>query len=130
VCFSDSGERPGQWQIAAVVAVVVLVAMPCCLAIYMSRATLKPETSLNVFDKSAFSTYFDAYNSSNRHWFTVMYATCPCFAPSLPLTALPRFYHRIVLSVVIFYTVGLSAPFIRGILAWFVCMAILVLDIE
>jgi hypothetical protein len=74
VCFSDLGEQSGLWQIAALVAVVVLVVMPFCLAIYMSRAALKPEASFNVFDVSAFPTYFDAFNSSNKHWFSVMYA--------------------------------------------------------
>jgi hypothetical protein len=72
VCFSDSGEQPGGWQIAALFAVVALVAMPGCLAVYMSRSARKPETSRNIFDKSAFPTYFDTFNSSNRHWFTVM----------------------------------------------------------
>jgi hypothetical protein len=72
VCFSDSGEQPGGWQIAALFAVVALVAMPGCLAVYMSRSAMKPETGRNIFDKSAFPTYFDTFNSSNRHWFTVM----------------------------------------------------------
>jgi len=72
VCFSDTGEQPGGWQIAALFAVVALVAMPGCLAIYMSRSAMKPEASRNIFDKSAFPTYFDTFNSSNRHWFTVM----------------------------------------------------------
>jgi hypothetical protein len=72
VCFSDVGERSGLWQIAASVAVVVLAVMPCCLVIYMSRASIKPEASFNTFDISAFPTYFDEFNSSNRHWFSVM----------------------------------------------------------
>jgi hypothetical protein len=72
VCFSDSGEHPGNWQIAAIFAVVTLIIMPCCLTIYMSRAILKPEGTLNVFDVSAFSTYFDAYKPSSQHWFTVL----------------------------------------------------------
>lgn len=41
-----------------------------------------------------------------------------------------RFYERIVLSFVVFYSVGLNAPFVRGMLAWLVCFATLVLDIE
>jgi hypothetical protein len=72
VCFSDTGELPGVWQFAALVAVVVLVAMPCSLAIYMNRASLKPEARLNTFDKSALSTYFGSHNASNKHWFAVM----------------------------------------------------------
>jgi hypothetical protein len=71
-CFSDSGERAGQWQIAALVAVVALTIMPVCLAMYMQRAVSKPEASRNIFDVSALPSYFEQYNDANRHWFTVM----------------------------------------------------------
>jgi hypothetical protein len=44
------------------------------------------------------------------------------------VTTLLRFYQRILLTFVIFYTIVLNAPFLRGIIAWLVCMAILALD--
>ena len=71
-CFSNSGERAGQWQIAALVAVVALTVMPLCLAMYMQRAVRKPEASRNIFDVSALPSYFEQFNDANRHWFTVM----------------------------------------------------------
>jgi hypothetical protein len=71
-CFSDDGERPGQWQIAALIAVVILTCLPLGLALYMQRAMMKPEAAINVFDTSALPTYSEQYKSSTRHWFTVL----------------------------------------------------------
>jgi hypothetical protein len=42
---------------------------------------------------------------------------------------LHRFYQRIALIFVIFYTTVLNAPFLRGVIAWLVCMSILALDL-
>ena len=39
-----------------------------------------------------------------------------------------RFYQRIALIFVVFYTTALNAPFLRGMIAWLVCMSILVMD--
>jgi hypothetical protein len=129
VCLSDSGERPGRWQIAALISVVILTFVPFCLALYMERAIKKPEGARNVFEISGLPAYMEQFNPSNRHWFTVMYAVIGCIS-SDRLTPIARFYQRIALSFAIFYTVSFNAPFIRGILAWFVCFATLALDLE
>jgi hypothetical protein len=71
-CFSDLGEVSGTWQIAAVIGVVLLAMLPLILAFYMSKTLKKPEESHNVFELSALPTYIEQFNSSNRHWFTVM----------------------------------------------------------
>jgi len=47
----------------------------------------------------------------------------------MTVTVLLRFYQRIVLTFVIFYTIVSNLPFLRGLLAWIVCMAILALDV-
>ena len=44
------------------------------------------------------------------------------------MTILLRFYQRIVLTFVIFFTIALNMPFLRGFIAWIVCIAILALD--
>ena len=40
-----------------------------------------------------------------------------------------RFYQRIALIFVVFYTTSLNAPFLRGVIAWLVCMSILAMDL-
>jgi hypothetical protein len=71
-CFSDAGEQSGRWQIAALIAVVVLTALPMVLAIYMSRVMNKCAADYSVFDISALPAYLQEFNSSNKHWFSVM----------------------------------------------------------
>jgi hypothetical protein len=71
-CFSDLGEVSGTWQIAAVIGVVLLAMLPLILAFYLSKTLKKTEESHNVFELSALPTYIEQFNSSNRHWFTVM----------------------------------------------------------
>ena len=39
-----------------------------------------------------------------------------------------RFYQRIVMVFIIFYSISLNAPFIQGILAFLVCIIILIMD--
>ena len=41
-----------------------------------------------------------------------------------------RFYQRIALSFAVFYSIGLGAPFVRGVLAWGVSVTVLVLDVQ
>jgi hypothetical protein len=71
-CFSDAGERSGRWQIAALIAVVFLTALPMVLAAYMSRVMKKCAADYSVFDISALPAYLQEFNSSNKHWFSVM----------------------------------------------------------
>jgi hypothetical protein len=71
-CFSDAGELPGRWQIAALVAVIMLTVLPLFLSIYMSRASMKPIILRNIFETSALPAYSEQFNSANMHWLTVM----------------------------------------------------------
>jgi hypothetical protein len=72
VCFSDSGERSGMWQIAALIGVILLTVMPLLLALYMRKALSKPPASYSHFEMSAVPTYVGQFNPHNPHWFTVM----------------------------------------------------------
>ena len=72
VCFSDSGKLPGRWQIAALIGVILLSLLPLMLALYMRRTLSKNAVAYNVFEVSALPEYLGQFNSSNKHWFTVM----------------------------------------------------------
>jgi hypothetical protein len=71
-CFSDSGTSPGSWQIAALIGVILLSLLPLMLALYMRRTLSKNTVSYNLFEVSALPEYLGQFNSSNKHWFTVM----------------------------------------------------------
>jgi hypothetical protein len=71
-CFSDLGKLPGRWQIAALIGVILLSLLPLMLALYMRRTLSKDAASYNLFEVSALPAYLGQFNSSNKHWFTVM----------------------------------------------------------
>jgi hypothetical protein len=71
-CFSDSGTLPGLWQIAALIGVILLSLLPLMLALYMRRTLSKNAVSYNLFEVSALPAYLGQFNSSNKHWFTIM----------------------------------------------------------
>jgi hypothetical protein len=70
--------------------------------------------------------------SSSTHQTAIGLLSCnisPRILGIMTVTVLLRFYQRIVLTFVIFYTIVSNLPFLRGLLAWIVCMAILALDV-
>jgi hypothetical protein len=71
-CFSDMGKLSGLWQIAALIGVILLSLLPLMLALYMRRTLSKNAASHNLFEVSALPAYLGQFNSSNKHWFTVM----------------------------------------------------------
>jgi hypothetical protein len=71
-CFSDSGTLPGLWQIAALIGVILLSLLPLMLALYMRRTLSRNAVSYNLFEVSALPAYLGQFNSSNKHWFTIM----------------------------------------------------------
>jgi hypothetical protein len=71
-CFSDSGELPGRWQVAAAIGVAVVLVAPFILWRMMLGIQRLDQTLRSPFQQILLEAYFGPYFSHACHWMVVM----------------------------------------------------------
>jgi hypothetical protein len=72
VCFSNAGDLPGEWQVASVVGVVVVLIAPAALWRIMVRLQRLGKQKRSNFQESALLAYSGIYCPNARHWQVVL----------------------------------------------------------